>query len=154
MIGLPDTLTRPVRVSSGHRSAGQFGLRVARGAAQQRTHAGQHFLKMKWLGDIIVGPGVEALNLVAPTIPRGEDQYRHRTPVTAPGFQHRNAVHLRQADVEHDSVIGFAVAEKMPFFTIEGAINDITGVGQRGGQLTIEVRIIFNDKQAQGDLQM
>jgi hypothetical protein len=42
----------------------------------------------------------------------------------------------------------------MPLLTVEGAINDIAGVSQRGGQLTIEVRIIFNDKQAQGDLQM
>jgi hypothetical protein len=42
----------------------------------------------------------------------------------------------------------------MPLFTIEGSINDIAGVGQRGGQLTIEVRVIFNDEQAQGGLQM
>jgi hypothetical protein len=42
----------------------------------------------------------------------------------------------------------------MPLFTIEGAINDITGVGQRGGQLAIEVGVIFNDEQAQGGLQI
>ena len=107
---------------------------------------------MKRLGDIVVGAGIETLHLVAPAIARGKDQYRHHTAVAAPCLQHRNAVHLRQADVEHDRVVGFAVAEKMPLLAIERAIDHISGVGQRRGQLTIEIGIIFNDEQAQAGL--
>jgi hypothetical protein len=42
----------------------------------------------------------------------------------------------------------------VPFFTIERAIDHISGVGQRRGQLAIEIRIILDDKQAHAGLQM
>ena len=137
-----------------HRPAGQFGLRVAGGAAQQRADPGQDFLEMKRFCDIVVGAGVEALHLVAPAVARGQDQDRHHAPVAPPGLQHRNAVHLRQADVEHHGVIGFAVAEKMPLLAVEGAIDHIAGVGQRRGELTVEIGIVFNDEQAQDGLRV
>ena len=109
---------------------------------------------MKRLGDIIVGAGIEALHLVAPAVARGQDQHRHDAAVASPGLQHRDAVHLRQSDIEHDRVVGLAVAEKVAFLAIEGAIDDVTGVGQRSGELTIEIGIVFNDEQAQAGLQM
>ena len=64
-----------------HRAAGQFGLGVAGGAAQQRADPRQHLLQMKRLCDVVVGAGVEALHLVAPAVARGEDQHRHGAPL-------------------------------------------------------------------------
>ena len=152
MIGLPDDADPAGAGIQRNRTAGQFGLGVAGGAAQQRADPRQHFLEMKRLGDIIVGAGVEALHLVAPAVARGQDQDRHRASVAAPCLQHRDAVHLGQADVEHDRVIGLAVAEEMPLLAIEGAVDHIAGIGQRRGQLTIEIGIVFNDEQAQAGL--
>ncbi len=123
---------------------------MAGGAAQQRADPGQDFLEMKRLCHVVVGAGVETLHLVAPAVARGEDQNRHRAPVAAPCLQHRNAVHLRQADVEHDGVIGLAVAEIMPLLAVEGAVDHIAGVAQRRGELAIEIGIVFNDEQAHG----
>ena len=40
----------------------------------------------------------------------------------------------------------------MPFFAIERAIDDIAGVAQRRRQLTIEIRVVLNDEQAQAGL--
>jgi hypothetical protein len=40
----------------------------------------------------------------------------------------------------------------MPLLAIERTIDHISGVSQCRCQLTIEVGIIFNDKQAQADL--
>jgi hypothetical protein len=40
----------------------------------------------------------------------------------------------------------------MPFLAVERAINHIAGVAQRRRQLAIEIRIIFNDEQAQAFL--
>jgi poly-beta-hydroxyalkanoate depolymerase len=37
----------------------------------------------------------------------------------------------------------------VPFFAVEGAVDDIAGIGQRGGKLPIEIRIVLNDKKAQ-----
>ena len=73
-------------------------------------------------------------------------------PVAPPGFQHRDAVHLRQADIEHHRVIGLAVAEEMPLLAIEGAIDHVAGIGQRRGQLAVEVGIVFDDQKAQVSL--
>ena len=125
---------------------------MAGAPAQQRANPRQHFLEMKGLCHIVVGAGIEPLHLVAPAVARGEDQDGHRAAVAPPGFQHRNAVHLRQADVQHHRVIRFAVAEEMPLFAIERTIDHVTGVGQRGRELTIEVGIVFDDEKAQGGL--
>ena len=133
-----------------HRSAIEFALGVAGRAAQQRAHARQHFLEMKWLGDIIVGAGVEALHLVAPAVARGQHEHRHGAAGAAPGFQDRDAVHLRQADIENDRVVGFGLAEIMALLAVEGAIDDIAGVGQRGGELAVEIGVVLDHEEAQG----
>ena len=133
-----------------HRPAHELALGVADRAAQQRAHARQHFLEMKRLGDIIVGAGVEALHLVAPAVARGQHQHRHGAAVAPPGFQHRDAVHLGQADVEDDGVVGLGLAEIMALLAVEGAVDDVAGVGQRGRELAVEIGVVLDDEQAQG----
>ncbi len=134
------------------RPAGEFALGVAGRAAQQRPHPRQHFFEMERLGDIVVGAGIETLHLVAPAVARGEDEHRHGAAGAPPGFQHRNAVHLRQADVEDDGVVGLALAEIMALLAVEGAVDDVAGIGQRGGELPIEIGIVLDNKKAQKPL--
>src|SRR4051812_13485028 len=129
-------------------AAAQLALGVAGGAAQQRADPRQHLLQVERLCDIVVGTCIEALDLVAPAVARGEDQDRHGAAVAPPGFQHRDAVLLRQADVEHHGIVGLVVTEKMPLLAIEGAIDDIAGVGQRLGKLAIEIGVVLDDEQA------
>ena len=107
---------------------------------------------MEGLSDIVIGAGIEPLHLVAPAIARGEDQHGHGASLAPPGLQHRDAVHLRQADVQHDGVIGLAVAEEMSLLAVERAVDHIAGIGQRRRKLTIEVGIVFDDEKAQGGL--
>ena len=133
-----------------HRPAHELALGVADRAAQQRAHARQHFLEMEGLGHVIVGAGVEALHLVAPAVARGQHEHRHGAPIAPPGFQHRDAIHLWQADVEDDGVVGLELAQIMAFLAVEGAIDDIAGVGQRGGELAVEVGVVLDDEKAQG----
>jgi hypothetical protein len=40
----------------------------------------------------------------------------------------------------------------VPLLAVEGAIDDITRVGQRGRQLPVEIGIVFNNKKAQAKL--
>ena len=116
----------------------------------KRAHAREHFLEMERLGDVVVGSGIEALHLVAPAVARGEHEHRHGASGAAPGFQDRDAVHFRQADIKNDRVVGLGLAEIMAFLAIEGAIDDIAGVGQRSGELAIEVGIVLDHEEAQG----
>ena len=118
-------------------------------AAQQRADARQHLLEVERLGHIVVGAGVEALHLVAPAVARGEHQHRHGAAGAAPGLEHRDAVHLGQADVEDDRVIGLGLAEVVAFLAVEGAVDHIAGVGQRGRELAVEIGVVLDDEQTQ-----
>src|SRR5665647_3990053 len=70
-------------------------------------------------------------------------------PGAPPGLQHRNAVHFGQADVENDRVVGFRLAEIMALFAVESAVDHVAGIGQRGGELAIEIGVVLNDEEAQ-----
>src|SRR4029077_16440706 len=133
--------------------AGQLRLGMSSRATQERADAGQYLFEVKRLGDIVVGAGVESLDLVAPAVTRGEDQNQHSAPIATPRFQDRNAVHLRQTNVEYDGVVGLTVAEIVALLAIESAIDHISGVTQCGGELTIEIRIVLNNEQTHACLQ-
>lgn len=45
------------------------------GAAQMSTYASKEFLNAEWLGYVVVGAGVEGLDLGAFVIAHGEDQH-------------------------------------------------------------------------------
>ena len=119
-------------------------------AAQQRADTRQHLLEVERLGDVVVGAGVEALHLVAPAVARGQDQHRHGAAGAAPCLQHRDTVHLGQADVEDHGVVRLAFAEEVPLLAVKGAVDDVSGVGQRRRQLPIEVRIVLDDEEPHG----
>ena len=72
--------------------------------------------------------------------------------VASPSLEHGNAVHLRQADIQHDRVIRLAVAKEMSLLAIKRAIDHVTGVGQRRRKLAIEIGIVFDNEKAQGGL--
>src|SRR3977135_4567499 len=105
---------------------------------------------MKRLGDIVVGAGIEALDLVAPAVARREAWPRPGAARPPPGFEHRDAVHLGQPDVEDDGVVGLALAEEVALLAVEGAVDDIARVGERGRELPVEIGIVLDDEETQG----
>ncbi len=128
-----------------HRPAGEFALGVPNRTAQQRTDAREHLFEVEGLRHIVVGAGIEALHLVAPAVARGEHQHRHGAAGAPPRLDHRDAVHLRQADIEDDGIVGFGLAEVMALFAVKGAVDHIPRVGQGGGELTVEIGIVLDD---------
>ena len=125
-------MTRPGAGVEPDGTDGEFARCVAGGAAQQRAQARQHFLHVERLGDIVVRAGVDALDLVAPAVARGQDQHRHRAPGLAPRFEDRDAVLLWQADIEHDRIIGLGIAAKPALLAVEGAVDRIARGLKRG----------------------
>ena len=53
-----------------------------------------------------------------------------------------------RADVEDDGVVRLALAEIVALLAVESPIDDVAGVGQRGGKLPIEIRIVLDDEKA------
>ena len=103
----------------------QIARGVASGAPEKRPQARQDFLHMEGFRDIIVGAGVDALDLVAPSVASGQDQDWHRASGFAPGFQDRDPVAFGQADVEHDCVVRLGVAAKPAFLAVKRAVDRI-----------------------------
>ena len=121
---------------------------AACGATQEGAHPRQHLLHVEGFGDIVVCACVDALHLFAPAVARSQDQDRHGAAGLAPGLQDREPVALRQADIEHDGVIGFGVPSKPALFAVEGAVDGVAGSFQRGRHLAVEVPIVFDNQQA------
>ena len=134
------------------RPAIELALGVTGRPAKERPHPGQDFFQMKGLGDVIVGARVEALNLVAPAVARGQHQHRHGAAGPPPGLENRNAVHFRQSDIEDDGVIGLGFAEIMTFLAVESAVDHIAGVGQGRCELPVQVGIVLDDEETQGKI--
>ncbi len=149
MIGWPSMVTRAVLVSSLHRPALDVALGVAGGAAHLGPHARQQLLHVEGLGDVVVGAGVHARHLVAPAVARREDDHRHVAFRAPPLLQHADAVHLRQAGVEDDHVVGFGVAEEEAFLAIEGGIDGVARVGERRDELPVEIAIVLDNQNPQ-----
>ena len=123
---------------------------MAGGAAHLGADARQQLLHVERLGDVVVGAGVHAGDLVAPAVAGGEDDDRHLALGAAPLLEHADAVHLRQADVEDDDVVGLGLAEEVALLAVEGGIDGVARVGQRRDQLAIEIAIILDDQDAHG----
>ena len=83
---------------------GVEGVELA--AADQRLDAGLELTHAEGLGHVVVGPGVEAADLVGLAVEGGEHQDGD-VGQFADALQDRPAVHLRESDVEDDQVGGF-----------------------------------------------
>ncbi len=70
-----------------------------------------------------------------------------RRPARRHDFEHGDAVHLRQTDVEDDRIVGLALAQEMAFLAVKGAIDHITGIGERRRQLAVEIGIVLDHEE-------
>ncbi len=131
------------------RSAFHLVAGVPRRAPKQRADARQHFLHVEGLGDIIVGAGIHAGDLVAPPLARGEDQHRHLALVAPPLLEHAQAVLLGKTEIEHHGVVRLGIAEKMPLLAVERGIDGVARIAQSGDELTVEVWIVLDDEKPQ-----
>ena len=145
-------MTRPARASSLTGPDRQIAGGVAGGAPQQSPQARQHFLHVEWLGDIVVGAGVDTLDLVAPSVAGGQDQDGHRASALAPRFEDRDPVAFGQADVEHDRVVRLGVAAKPAFLAVERAIDRVARSLKSSGHLTVQIPIILDNQKPHGRL--
>src|SRR5206468_4331370 len=112
-------------------------------------NAREHLLEVKGLRHIIVGTGIEALDLIAPAIACGEDQHGHGAAGATPRFEYRDAVHFRQSDIQDDGIVRLTFAQIVPLLPIERPVDRIAGVRKSGSELSIEIRIILDDEETQ-----
>ena len=79
------------------------GLGGRRAAAHRRPQPGQELVHAERLGHVVVGAGVERLDLVRRVGARRQHDHRRRQPAAQP-VEHLDAGHVGQAEVEDDHV--------------------------------------------------
>ena len=76
-------------------------LLLAGSAAGHRAQPGEQLVHAERLGDVVVGAGVEGVDLVEAVGPTGQHEDRDVGPAAQPGDD-LGAVHVGQAEVEDD----------------------------------------------------
>src|SRR3546814_10643591 len=113
--------------------------------ADERARARDQFADRERLGHIVVGAGVDPLDLFGPVAARRQDQYGHRAPAAAPALQDAEPVEARQAEVEDRQRIILDIALKPGIFAIAAAIDDKARRTQRPRDILGQIRVIFDE---------
>ena len=53
---------------------------------------------------------------------------------------------MRQADVEHDGVVGLGVAEEVALLAVRRGIDRVAGLLERGDELPVQIGIVLDDQ--------
>ena len=98
-------------------------LRMALRAADDGVDAGDQFVAVEWLGDIIVGAEAQGADLAVHLAHARQDQHRGADLGGAQFLEHVIAVHVGQVEVEQDDVVIIELAEIEAFFAEIGRVD-------------------------------
>ena len=124
------------------------GRDLAGRSANQRAQARQHFFDLERLGHVVVGAAVDALHLLVPAAARGQHQHRRGDARFAPVPQHRQAIHLRQTQVEHHRVVSLGSSQKLRLLAVAGHVDGVPGLAQHAAKLFSQNDFVFDDEDA------
>ena len=120
------------------------GAGVARRPAHQRLYPCHQLGDLERLGEVVIGPGVEPLNLLVQLTAGGQHQHRGVHPLATPLLEHAQTIATRQAEIQNDGIIGLGLAEKTRLVAIVAEIGHKSGQAQLFRQLACQDLFIFN----------
>ena len=131
-----------------HKVAGLDGRRGAlRSAAQMRPHPRQQLLNAEWLGDVVVGAGIERFHLRPLVLANRQNQHRRRA-TRADGAADIDAAHARHHQVG-DHQVGRPVAkDAQALLGIVGGAHIVSLRGERGAQHPRNLRLVVNNQNS------
>ena len=99
---------------------------------------------MEGLCQIVVGPGVQPLDLVIHLAAGGEDQHP-RLPVGLPqGAQHRHAVLFRQVQIKKHQIVSFHAQKRQRLFPVIAVVHAVGQPPQAADDGFAQGAFIFN----------
>jgi hypothetical protein len=122
-------------------------VRAQCGAATVKSaDAGQQDCEGKWLGEIVVGTGIETLDNVGNGIARGKHQDRSvlAVPTEPPG--NLEPVHPRKHDVEKEQIEGAALSQLQGGAAIGRQAHGVTFLFKSSPEDLRDIFFIFNDE--------
>jgi hypothetical protein len=125
---------------------GQGRAGMARRAPDQPAQPRDQLAHRERLGEIIVGAGIDALDLLGPVAARGQHHHRKGAARRAPALQHRQAIEPRQAEIEDHRGIILDIAAKPRILAVAAMIDDETRIAQRLGEVGRDLGIVLDQQ--------
>ena len=107
---------------------------------------------VKRLDQVIVGTGIQTLDLVLPAPPRGKDQNRDIVTLVANLVDDLETRHFRQSQVDDGNIGGILLDQVKSFVAIIRTIDRKTLGFQTIDDLLLDIDIVFNDYRSHGNL--
>lgn len=136
-----DDLQCKIRNAKGVRA--QFGV-----AAVKSADAGQQHREGEWLGEIVVGTGIETLDNVGNGIARGKHQDRGVLPVPTEPPGNLEPVHPGKHDVEKEQIEGAALSQLQGGAPIGRQADGVTFLFESAPEDLRDLLFIFNDENS------
>ena len=130
-------------------AAAKFRMSDPTGPADESSDARKNFFDAERLRDIVVRATIDALHFFVPGSPRGQNEHRREDTGLAPTAEQSKPVDFRQSQIEDYRVILFGVGEEIGSFAIGGAVNGVSGFGERYRQLPGQECFVLDDQNPQ-----
>ena len=124
---------------------------MAAAPAQQGAQAGQQFVEIERLDQVIVGARVEPLDAGRRAVARRNDQHRQVGAALARRAQHVHALQAGQAQVEQHQVVVETVERQLRLAAVAHPVHRIAFATQAIDQALADHRIIFHQQQSHAD---
>ena len=128
----------------GHLQA--FGRGLA--AAQQRAYAGQQFHEGERLHQVIVGALFEPAHAIVERSTRAQNQHGRSGFTAADAFEHLQAVHIRQHNIQDHQVVVGGMHELDGGHPVRGSVHRVAGALQAPAQKIRDALFVFHYQQS------
>jgi hypothetical protein len=129
------------KIRNAKRVRAQFGV-----AAVKSADAGQQHREGEWLGEIVVGTGIEPLDDVGNGIACGKHQDRSVSPVPTEPPGNLEPVHPRKHDVEKEQIEGAALSQLQGRAAIRRQADGVTFLFKSPPEDLRDILFVFNDE--------
>ena len=133
-------------------AAPKFSMGEPAGAADQSSNAGKDLFDPERLCDVVVRPAVDPLYFFVPASARGQNEHGREDASFPPAAKQGESVYFRQPKVEYNRVISRSAGEEIGLFPVGGAVDGVSGFGERFRQLPGQEYFVFYDKNPQLDI--
>ena len=122
-------------------------MRPAAGAAQQRIDARQKLLDVERLDHVVVGPELEDLDFVLPTVARRQHEDRVFLAFGAQLLDQLDARHARQAEIDDREIDGVFARVIETLAAVGRLLHGVAGLLELRGERTAQVGVVFDEQQ-------
>ena len=124
-----------------------FGTHLAALAADQGAQARFQFLDRKRLGEVVIGAGAQAGELLVERVAGGEHQHRRRLAgFLAQALAHFQAVQAREHEVEDDHVVTVLCREAITVEPVGGIVDFESPAFEVFADHFRNVAVVFDDE--------